>query len=138
MTLKKHDLPLAGTLGDTPPASWADDFDQVVLAGNPLLSEALFFHKPSHTLIAGDVIQIQPNIKGKPIRNMIFGLGGVNTPQGGVALDIRLTFLNRKLAWQSVQQVLAWDFDKVIIAHGPCVAHGAKQFIEHAFHWLLR
>jgi hypothetical protein len=138
MTLKKRDLPLSGTLGDTPPTGWADDFEQVVLAGNPLLSETLFFHKPSHTLIVGDVIQIQPDIKGRLLRNAVFALGGVNTPQGGVALDIRLTFLNRDRARQSLQQVRAWDFDKVIIAHGPCIEHDAKQFIEHAFHWLLR
>jgi hypothetical protein len=29
-----------------------------------------------------------------------------------------------------------WDFDKLIIAHGPCVDHDAKPFVKRAFRWL--
>lgn len=47
LTLKKRPLPLTGILGDEPPQVWADDFDQLVFKGNPLLDEVLFVHKQS-------------------------------------------------------------------------------------------
>ena len=65
-------------------------------------------------------------------------LEGVVSPHGGVGLDIRLTFTNRNLARQSLEKLLAWDFDKLIIAHGPCIEKDAKPFVERAFRWLAR
>jgi hypothetical protein len=59
-------------------------------------------------------------------------------PDGGTARDIRLSFWNRKAARASVESVLAWDFDQLVMAHGPCVDTGAKSFVEKAFDWVLR
>ena len=138
MTLQQGKLPLAGILTDTPPESWADDLDQVEFKGNPLLSEVLFFHRKARTVFLDDLIQIHPLVKDRPLRNALTRLEGVAAPHGGVGLDIRLSFTNRKLAIQSLQKVLLWDFDRLIIAHGPCINEDAKQFVEHAFRWLAR
>ncbi len=138
LTLKKLSLPVTGVLGDVPPQAWADDFDQLVFKGNPLLDEVLFFHKLSGTVILGDLIQIHPRVKGEPIRNALFKLEGVASPDGGVGLDIRLTFTNRMLARRSLETLLSWDFDKLIIAHGPCIEKDAKPFVERAFRWIAR
>jgi hypothetical protein len=137
LTLQKAHLPLAGFLGDEPPESWAADFDQLVFKGNPLSSEVFFFHRKAHTVILDDLIQVNPVVKGEPIRNALFKLEGVLYPNGGVGLEIRLTFINRKLARQSLAKVLDWDFDKLIIAHGDCIEKDAKQYVERAFRWLI-
>jgi|SRR5271155_520665 len=138
LTLKKRPLPLTGVLGDEPPQAWADDFDQLIFKGNPLLDEVLFFHKQSGTVILDDLIQIHPKVKGKPLRNALFKLAGVAYPYGGVPRDIRLTFTRRNLGRQSLEKLLSWDFDKLIIAHGFCVEKDAKPFVERAFRWLAR
>ena len=65
-------------------------------------------------------------------------IGGRCISPGGVGLDIRLSFIRRNLARQSLQKLLSWDFDRLIIAHGPCVETGAKAFVERAFRWLAR
>jgi hypothetical protein len=57
---------------------------------------------------------------------------------GGVALDIRLSFTDRNLARRSLEKLLSWDFDKLIIAHGVCIEKDAKPFVERAFRWLVR
>jgi predicted metallo-beta-lactamase superfamily hydrolase len=57
---------------------------------------------------------------------------------GGVPLDIRLSFTNRELARRSLEKLLSWDFDKLVIAHGVCVEKDAKPFVERAFRWLVR
>jgi len=138
LTLKKGHLPLTGTLTDTEPRDWSLDLDQLAFQGNPLGEEVLFFHQASRTVILGDFIQVHPKVQGKPLHNALFQLEGVAGPMGGVGLDIRLSFTNRKLARQSLDTLLSWDFDKLIIAHGACIEKDAKPFVEQAFQWLRR
>lgn len=137
-TLKNGHLPFTGTLGDVPPQGWANDVDQLTFKGNPLIEEVMFFHKQSRTVILDDLIQIHPIVKGKPLRNSLFILAGVASPLGGVPLDIRLSFTNRELARRSLEKLLSWDFDKLVIAHGVCVGKDAKPFVARAFRWLVR
>jgi Domain of unknown function (DUF4336) len=131
-------LPFACILGGMLSPGWAADLDQLVFKGNLFIQEVCFFHKLSRTLIAADFIQNHPIAKGKPFSNALFKLAGVAYPHGGVALDIRLSFANRNLARQSLEKLLSWDFDKLIIAHGICLEKDAKPFVERAFRWLMR
>lgn len=137
-TLRKGILPLTGALSDEAPQAWASELDQLAFKGNPLIEEVVFFHKASRTVILDDLIQIHPAEKGKPFRNGLFRLEGVAAPYGGVPLDIRLTFTNRRLARRSLEKLLSWDFDKLIMAHGPCIEKDAKTFAERSFRWLAR
>jgi hypothetical protein len=136
-TLKKGSLEFTGILTDTTPRAWAEDFDQVPFRGNPLIEEVIFLHKRSRTVILDDLIQNRLPVKGKPLRNTLFKLVGVLYPGGGVPLDGRLSFIHRDLARRSLQKLLSWDFDKLIIAHGVCIERGAKPFVERAFRWLM-
>ena len=137
-TLKKGHLPFTGILGDEPPQGWASDLDQLAFKGSPLIEEVLFFYKASHIVILDHPIQIHPIEKGRAFRNALLKLEGVASPHGGVGLDIKLLFTNRKLARQSLEKLLSWDFDKLIIAHGVCIEKDAKPFVERAFRWLVR
>ncbi len=137
-TLKKKHLPFAASLEEEPPQGWAEDLDQLAFKGNPLIEEVLFFHKQSGTVILDDLIQIHSIVNGRAIRNALLKLGGVAYPDGGVPLDIKLSFTNRNLARQSLEKLLSWDFNKLIIAHGRCIEQDAKAFVERAFRWLRR
>ncbi|NHI88837.1 MAG: DUF4336 domain-containing protein [Candidatus Thorarchaeota archaeon] len=136
LTLQHGELPITGILTDTPPPDWADDFEQLEFKGNRFSSEVLFYHKKSHTVIIGDLIASNKKIKGKPLSNFIFRLGGVLYPKGGVSRDIRMSFRDRDLARQSLETLLSWDFDRLIIAHGDCIETGAKSYVEEKFQWL--
>ena len=108
-------MPFAGVLGDLPPKGWADDFDQLVFRGNLFVDEVYFLHRKSRAVIFGDFIQNHPLAKGQSLRNALFKLAGVAWPQGGVPFDIRLSFTKRKLARRSLEKLLSWDFDKLIL-----------------------
>jgi hypothetical protein len=127
-------LGFAGLLQDTPPTAWAADFEQLVFKGNTLIEEVEFLHKKSRSLLVTDFIQNYRAKEGDFVGNIAKRIGGVLN--GGVPIDIRLSFTNRKLGRQSLEKVLSWDFDKVIVAHGACVEHDAKAFVENAFGWL--
>ncbi len=135
-TLKSSGLRVTGTLGDLAPEGWANDLEQLAFKGNPLIEEVIFFHKRSRTVIMDDLIQVHSISKGKPFKNALVRLEGVVSPHGGVGLDIRLSFIRRNLARQSLQKLLSWDFDRLIIAHGPCIEKDAKAFVKRAFRWL--
>ena len=135
MVLPKRKLHYTGILGDEPPPAWSNDLDQLVFKGSHFLKEVFFFHRKSRTVILDDMIQNHALATGNPFLNTLFRFGGVKPP-GGVSIDIRLTFTNRKLARQSLERLLSWDFDRLIIAHGPCIEHGARPVVERAFRWL--
>jgi len=130
-------FPLSGVLGDRPPASWAEDLDQLVFRGSVVFDEVHFLHRKSRTLIVGDFIQNYPS-QGRPFwLNVLARLGGVC--DGGVPVDLRLSFAaHRARGRQSLEKLLSWDFDNLIIAHGDCIRGGAKPFVERAFAWLGR
>lgn len=124
----------AGYLQDTPPAAWAGDVEQLVFRGNCLIEEAEFLHKKSRTLILTDFIQNYRAEDGDFVSNLVKRAGGVLN--GGVPRDVRWSFTNRLLARASLEKMLSWDFNKVIVAHGLCVDRDAKAFVEDAFRWL--
>lgn len=124
-------------LAGAPPAAWKNEIDRVLFRGSLVLAETEFFHRPSRTLIVADFIQNYRSEPNRPLRNALKRLGGVL--DGGMPRDIRLTFIGeqrRRLAEDAVQKLLAWDFEKLIVAHGDPVANGARPLVERAFAWL--
>lgn len=63
-------------------------------------------------------------------------LGGSLGRKGGTAIDIQLTFQDREAARRSLDRILVWDFDKLVISHGFCLKTGARKAVEDAFKWL--
>ena len=127
-------LAFAGRLGEDATAPWTGDIEQVVFRGNAFLDEVEFFHKPSRTLIVTDFIQNYPAVRGDILGNLAKAIGGVLN--GGVPRDIRWSTVNKTKARESLSTILSWDFDKAILAHGACIRHHAKPFVETAFRWL--
>jgi hypothetical protein len=127
----------AHTLGDTPPPAWKAEIDQVLFRGSIALAETEFFHKPSRTLIMGDFIQNFRFERNRPLLNTLKRLGGIL--EGGVPRDLRLSFIGkrrRRLGRDAVRELLAWDFDKLVVAHGDLVTNDARSLVRRAFHWL--
>jgi Domain of unknown function (DUF4336) len=124
----------AGVLGDETPEEWKADFDQVVFRGNALVQEVEFFHKLSRTVVFADFLQNYPPGKSRRFLGTLQRLAGVWGL--GVAVDIRLTTFNRKLARLSVAKMLAWDFDRLVVAHGENLERDAKSQVRNAFAWL--
>lgn len=96
-----------------------------------------FLHRPSRTLIVGDLIQVHELRPGKTVSNMLKRAAGVAAPDGGTSIDMKACFWDRKALRASMHRLLDWDFDKVVIAHGPCVSKDAKSFVEKALAWAL-
>ncbi len=115
---------------------WSGEIDQVLMAGNRFLDEIFFIHKPSKTLIVTDWIHRQdPTKEVFPWTYIKKGLNMVN-PNGGVPRHIKRTLTNKDLGRKSINTVLSWDFDSVIVGHGSCVEHNGRDHVKEVFAWL--
>ena len=124
-------------LGDGPEEAWREDLDQLIFCGNHFMEEVVFFHHKTRTLILADyIMNFEPKKVGFLYAWML-RLGGVEDPDGKAPIDARLTFLGRKEeARASLEEMIAWRSEKVIMAHGrPYYQNGTAE-LRRAFRWL--
>lgn len=138
---KRKDLDF-GLMVDRPPREWDGEIDQAIFHGNLLMDEIAFFHRPSHFAIFADLIEnfsadflsSTPGWHGW--RTTIAYLWKITEPCGMAPLELRISFVRRRLARAALRKVLGWDPKGVIMAHGTCVTSNGRAFIEESFRWL--
>jgi hypothetical protein len=137
---KRPDLRFDGELAEAAEPAWREDLDQKRFdgyrLGSRVLNEVEFFHRPSRTLITGDLCF---NIgRDWPLKTRLLAWGPRMRPRLGPTVAFRLGIRDREAARTSVRGLLEWDFDRLIPGHGEIVESGAKQRFEADFAWLLR
>ena len=133
---KRTDLNFDGDLGETPEPDWAVDIDQAPVRGS-FLTEVEFFHRASGTAIFADLLQNLAPDWFKGWRGVVARLDGICAPHPGAPREWRATFFNRRAARASLQSILAWPIERVLIAHGDPVRTDGAAFVRGAFGWLL-
>lgn len=132
---KRPDLAHEGVLGDEAPAPWRGQVDQVFFRGRPYENEVAFHHRPSRTLILCDLAFHFGPRTATPTRLLMklirsYGRFGPST------LD-PLLIRDRAAARESLERILAWDFDRVIVAHGEVLERGGREALRRGYAWLL-
>lgn len=133
---KRPDLHIAGELGDAPPPDWAGEVDQIVMAGNRITTEVVFFHAKSGTVILTDLVQHFPKGWFSGWRGVIARLDAMVGAEPQVPRKFRLAFTNRRAARVAVDRLLHWPAQRVLMAHGTPVTKDAAAFLRRAFAWL--
>lgn len=133
---KRPDLRHEAILGDDAPVEWRDEVEQVFVAGRPFENEVVFFHRESRTLIVSDLAFNFGPSAAAPTRLVMrairsYGRLGPTTLDGLLVRD-------REAARASLRRILAWDFDRVIVAHGDVQQSGGHALLERGYRWLLR
>lgn len=132
---KRKDLAGAVTLSDEPPPALRADFELHVVQGMPKLNEVVLFHPKSRTLIQTDLafnlIQM-PSLLGRILFTLNGALGGVRATK-----VLRSLIVDKAATRRSIEKILAWDFDRMIITHGDVVRSGAKAELQAAYQFLL-
>ncbi len=132
---KRPDLHYVAILGDEAPAEWRDEVEQVFFRGRPYENEIDFFHRASRTLIMCDLaFNIGPR-DAAPTRFLMWLIGSYGR-FGPSTLDPWL-IRNRDAARASLERILAWDFDRVIVAHGDVLERGGREALRRGYAWLL-
>jgi hypothetical protein len=133
---KRKDIAFDADLDDEPSADWAGEIDQVMMAGNFITIEVVFFHAKSGTVLFTDLLQQIPARLLSGWRAVVAKLDLMVGSEPQVPRKFRLAFTDRRAARASVARVLAWPAQKVLMAHGTPVEKDGQAFLRRAFGWL--
>jgi hypothetical protein len=132
---KRPDL----VLQTLPDELWKGEIDRVVI-GNRVMRELLMLHRRSRTLIVVDAVEHfcddTPGVD-RVMRFWVKTLGMWNArPQP--APELRWLTRDRGAARRALERVLAWDWDRMVIAHGEPFERDAKDVLRRAWKFVLR
>jgi hypothetical protein len=136
LAAKRPDLAFAGELGDAPDPAWAGQIEQVVFRGSRILDEVVFFHRVSRSVLVTDLVQrlepaqVSPWLRG-PLR-----VWGVVGERGSTPLEWRWLWWDRRAGRAALAQALAWNPDRLVVAHGACVAENGRDALATGLRWL--
>jgi Domain of unknown function (DUF4336) len=137
---KRRDLTFAGALTDNPPPAWRAELDQAWFRGSPVIDEVVFYHRASRTVILADLIE---NFSDAFLhehwrwwQRLYARPGGITTHRPRAPIDMRLTFIHRKITRQARDKVLSWECERVVMAHGEWQRDGGHAFLARSFDWL--
>jgi hypothetical protein len=133
---KRKDLDFDSDLEDAPAAQWAGEIDQVLVRGNRITTEVVFFHRRSGTTIFTDLIQHFGPAWFSGWRAIVARLDLMTAAEPEVPRKFRVAFVDRRAARMAVERILAWPTQKVLMAHASPVETDGQAFIARAFRWL--
>jgi hypothetical protein len=132
---KRPDLEYVAILGDEAPEEWREEVEQTFFRGRPFENEVVFFHRASRTLLLCDLAFNFGEGTATPTRLLMMLIRSYGR-FGPSKLDPFL-IRDRKLARESLERILAWDFDRVVVAHGDVLESGGRRALREGYAWLL-
>ena len=130
---KRADIVWHRVLGDEPEPEWRGEIDQVFFGARSLENEVLFFHRKSRTLLCADAV-FNLATHSSPITRVVAVLMGGRAP-GATWLE-RVLIRDRRAAREQLDRMLAWDFDRIVLAHGDIIETGGREVLRDAYAWL--
>jgi len=132
---KLADARIDEVLGDEAPDLWAADLDQIRVTGAPGLNEVVFLHRASRTLLCLDLCFNVRESASFATRLMMRANGAYG--RFGPSRIFRFAVLKDRRAMRaSIDRILAWDFDRVTVAHGEILETGGREALQAGFRWL--
>ncbi len=115
---------------------WAVDLEVLALKGAPRLQEHVCLHRPSRSLILADLVF---NLPIAPPQRVPFALRWISGLKAfpGTSRLVKWCVKDRDAFRASLEEMLAWEFDRVIFSHGVTIEQDAKAVLRRTFDWAL-
>lgn len=128
---QQEKVPFSGDLVEELNAEWAGQIDQCLIDGMPRVNEFVFFHPPSRSLILADLAFNRVASSGFMSR-MLLKMNGC-THGFAPSRAFRWKIKDRAVFAASLEHVMVWDFDRIIVGHGEVVERNGKHIMAAAF-----
>ena len=132
---REKDLDLSGA---SPYSALPAAFDGVIEAcridGCPSMNEWMLLHRPSRTLIVGDLIFNIHAVK-RWSASLVFRMVGA-WKRPAQSRMWRFFVKDRAAAAASLAAIMAWDFDRIVLAHGDTIETGGQAALAQATLWM--
>ena len=131
---RERGLRFDGVLGQSLPVSMQAAFDQSFVRGR-VMAEVALLHRPTRTLLLVDLVERfgddTPNVN-RVLRACMKLFAMWNQP--ALAPEYRFAgWKDRAAARVALERILAWDFERVVIAHGDLIERDAKTVLRRAW-----
>jgi hypothetical protein len=123
---------LPASLADHAPAAWAGQLESLLVRGFRL-DEVVLFHPSSRTLVLTDLC-FNIHRSSSQVSRLFFQSNGMWRHFGPSRLIRRLAVSDRAALRQSLEEVLEWNFERIIPGHGDVVECGGPAALRAA--WL--
>lgn len=130
---RRPDLRWGHTLGDTPHPLWRGELEQVSFSARSLEDEVVFFEPTTRTMVCADALFNLASHPSALTRTAAWCLG--NHGPGATWVE-RLLIRDRVAARRQVDEMLAWNVDRVLLAHGAPVEQAGGDVLRRAYAWL--
>jgi hypothetical protein len=128
--LRFHRVLDAGTAAEL----WGPEIRAELFGGAPIMNELVLLHVASRTLVLTDLAF---NVRSRNEARLFHRLVGA-TGRFGPHRVARAGIRDRTAARASLETILAWDFDRVVVSHGDVLESGGRAAMEESFSFLLR
>jgi hypothetical protein len=132
---KQPGLRFEAELGDVPPPLWAADLDQHLVRGAPSMNEVAFLHRATRTLLLAD-LAFNVRRSDSLFTRAFMRLNGAWGRFGPSRLMRHVVTRDRDALRASLERILAWDFDRVVVTHGDVLESGGREALRAGFAWL--
>ena len=123
-------LPASGTI-----AAVGGALEVLRIEGAPALNEHVFLHRASRTLLVTDLIFNAHRCRSRLLRALLWL--GRTWKRPAQSLAWRFMGKDRALLARSFSDVLAWEFDRVVPAHGDPIVDDARERLGQALKWAI-
>jgi hypothetical protein len=131
---KRPDLAFDDVLGDQAPEAWSGVIDQLLFRGAPHVGEVVFHHRPSRTLILSDLafnIRESSNWQSRLFFKAVGAYGSF-----GPSRIFKRMIRDHAAARGSLDAILAWDFDRIVVSHGVVLQEKGRRVLRDAYQWI--
>ena len=128
LAAKRSDFKFDGVLEDVSPLEWRGQVDQLLIKGIPEYGEVVFFHRASRTLIVSDLVFNYSPVQAASDPGGADGFG----PHG----RIRSAISDASALRDSIETVLRWPIERVIVSHGQIVESDGHARFQEGFAFL--
>lgn len=139
---KQPELPIDRVIEETTILQWPglewlpfSGFRTISMGGFDSLNECIFFHQASRTMVLTDAaFNFDQHF---PLATCLVTkvLGGYKSLSPSWLEKIATT--DKTTLKKSVERLLNWDFERVIMAHGSIVERGGKEKFKQGYDWFL-
>lgn len=129
---KRTDLAFTAVLGDQPHPEWSRDLEQVYFSSRRE-NEVVFFDTRTRTMICADALL---NLSVHDYASTRFAARLMGNDAPGISHLERFMIRDRGLARRQADRILAWDIDRIVLAHGGLIEARGRDAMRHAYAWL--
>lgn len=138
VSAKRTDVTITAEFGTAPVTAWDGEIDHVIVGGNLITTEVVFFHRASATVVFTDLLQQFPKGWHRGWRAIVARLDLMVEAEPSVPRKFRMAFTDRRAAREAIGRILDWPAERVVMAHGTPVPQDGQALMQRAFGWLMR